>query len=96
MAGRKRKTTHTSGLYRKRITLGRDENGKAIVKSVYGHSKEELEEKIAQLRIQKGMGLAVTDEKSTWKYWADVWKTLKYPSIGKSAQGVYNLSLIHI
>ena len=46
MAGRKRKTTHTSGLYRKRITLGRDENGKAIVKSVYGHSKEELEEKI--------------------------------------------------
>ena len=96
MAGRKRKTTHTSGLYRKRITLGRDENGKAIVKSVYGHSKEELEEKIAQLRIQKGMGLAVTDEKSTWKYWADVWKTLKYPSIGKSAQGVYNGALKHL
>lgn len=96
MAGRKRKTTHTSGLYRKRITLGRDENGKAIVKSVYGHSKEELEEKIAQLRIQKGIGLAVTDEKSTWRYWADVWKTLKYPSIGKSAQGVYNGALKHL
>lgn len=96
MAGRKRKTTHTSGLYRKRITLGRDENGKAIVKSVYGHSKEELEEKIAQLRVQRGMGLTVTDEKSTWKYWADVWKTLKYPSIGKSAQGVYNGALNHL
>ena len=39
------------------------------------------------------MGLAVTDEKSTWKYWADVWKTLKYPSIGKLAQGVYNGAL---
>ena len=44
-AGRKKKTTHSSGLYRKRITLGHDsKTGEPIVKAVYGKTKDELEE----------------------------------------------------
>lgn len=97
MAGRKKKTTHSSGMYRKRITLGHDpETGRPIVKAVYGRTKDELENKIAQLRIDRGMGVAVTDDKSTWKYWVNAWKNLKYPSLGKSKCDAYNGSIKHL
>lgn len=95
--GRKKKTTHSSGMYRKRITLGHDaETGKPIVKAVYGNTKDELENKIAQLRIDRGMGVAVTDDKSTWEYWVNAWKKLKYPNLGKSKCGVYDAAIKHL
>lgn len=96
MAGRKKKTTHSSGMYRKRITLGRDEFGNPIVKAVYADTKEELENKIAQLRIDKGMGVAVTDNKSTWKYWSDTWSKLNLPPLGKTTQDMYRAAIKHL
>ncbi len=96
MAGRKKKTTHSSGMYRKRVTLGHDAEGKPIVKAVYADTKEELEDKIAQLRIDKGMGIAVTDSKSTWKYWADTWKKIALPSLGRTTQDMYRAAIKHL
>ena len=96
MAGRRKKTSHSSGMYRKRITLGHDENGKPIIKAVYANTKEELENKIAQLRIDKGMGIAVTDDKSTWKYWADTWEKIALPPLRKTTKDMYYAALKHL
>ena len=93
---RKKKTSHSSGLYRKRVKIGTTPEGKPIMKAVYGHTKEELENKIAEVRVEKGMGITVTDNKSTWGYWAAVWKKLTYPSLGKSTQGMYDCALNHL
>ena len=95
--GRKKKTTHSSGMYRKRITLGHDsETGKPIVRAVYGNTKEELENKIAQLRLDRGMGVAITDDKSTWRYWSATWKKLSYPDMGKSTRDMYDAASKHL
>ena len=96
MAGRKKKTTHSSGMYRKRITLGHDENGKPIVKAVYGKTKDELEDKIAQLRIDRNTGIIITNGKSTWKYWAESWKKLTKPSVSIGAWMNYETALKHL
>jgi len=96
-AGRPKKTTHSSGMYRKRITLGHDsETGKPIVKAVYGKTQDELKDKIAKLRVDRGMGVAITDDKSTWKYWAKTWKDIAYAPMGKSTKDMYNSALVHL
>lgn len=96
-AGRKKKTTHSSGLYRKRITLGRDsETGEPIVKAVYGKTKDELENKIASLRMERGMGVVITSGKSTWGYWAAAWLKLRVPTVGKSAATNYKTAIKHL
>lgn len=95
-AGRPKKTTHTSGLYRKRITLGRGADGKKIIKAVYGKSHEELENKIAALRVERGMGVVVTNDKSTWEYWAKAWKKIAFPPMGKSTKDMYAGAMKHL
>ena len=96
-AGRPKKTTHSSGMYRKRITLGHDaETGKPIVKAIYGKTKDELENKIARLRIDRGMGIAVTDDKSTLEYWVSAWKKVKYSKLGKSKRDTYDAAARHL
>lgn len=95
--GRRKNTTHSSGMYRKRITLGHNpETGKPIVRAVYGKTQDELEDKIAKIRVDRGMGVAVTDYKSTWKYWADMWKKIAYAPMGKSTKDMYNAALKHL
>jgi Site-specific recombinase XerD len=97
MAGRKKKTTHSSGMYRKRITLGHDpKTGKPIVKAVYAKSTPELENKIARLRVDKGMGIVVTDDKSTFGYWAKTWKSLAYPPMERATKDMYDAALTHL
>ena len=81
---RKRKTSHTSGLYRTRVTVGRDADGEPIRKALYARTAEELESKAAKLRAARGLGVAVTDGKSSWQYWAQLWLNLKRPDVGKS------------
>jgi integrase len=95
-AGRPKKTTHSSGLYRKRITIGRDDDGKAIVRAVYGKSQQELENKIAELRISLGMGVDVAQDKSKWKYWANAWKTLTKPTVEVATWANYETALKHL
>lgn len=95
-AGRPKKTSHSSVLLRKRITIGHDENGKPIRKPVYAKTEAELEEKVGLLRIQTSMGVAVTDQKSTWQYWVAMWKKLNYPKMGQSTKGMYDAALSHL
>lgn len=95
-AGRPKNTTHSSGLYRKRITLGKGADGKPIVKAVYGRTKPELEDKIAALRVERGMGVAITNDKSTWWHWAQTWLKLKSPTVGKSASINYKTAVKHL
>lgn len=94
--GRKKNTTHLSGLYRKRITLGYGADGKRIVKAVYGKTKDALENKIAALRLERGMGAAVTNDKSTWEYWAKAWKKVAFPSMGKTTKDMYHAAIKHL
>jgi len=94
--GRKKKTTHSSGMYRKRITLGHSADGKPIVKAVYGKTKEELENKIAALRVERGMGAVVTDDKSTFGYWAQAWKQFAKPSVSVGTWRNYVAMLKHL
>lgn len=95
-AGRPKKTTHSSGMYRKRITLGRDASGKKIIKAVYGRTQDELENKIAALRVERGMGVLVTNDKSTWEYWASAWKKIAFPPMGKSTKDMYAGAMKHL
>lgn len=94
--GRSKKKKHSSGLYRKSIVIGRDENGKPIRQYVYGNTVGECEDQIAHIRVDKGMGLIVTDRRSTWQYWAEAWKTIKYKQVGKSTQTMYDSALNHL
>ncbi|MCL2563573.1 MAG: site-specific integrase [Oscillospiraceae bacterium] len=93
---RKKKKKHSSGLYRKSVTVGRKPDGTPIRQYVYGETQSECEDKIAQIRIDKKMGVVVTDKRSTWGYWAGVWKAIKYKQIGKSTQDMYNSALNHL
>lgn len=95
-AGRPKNTTHSSGLYRKRITIGRDSNGKAIVRAVYGRTQPELNNKIAEIRISLGMGVDVAQDKSEWEYWADAWKSLTKPTVGLATWANYETALKHL
>lgn len=95
-AGRPKKTTHSSGMLRKRITIGHDKNGKPINPPIYAKTQAELEEKIGLARIEYGMGVSVTDKKGTWKQWANMWVKLSYPSMGKSTQDMYSAALNHL
>lgn len=93
---RKKRTTHSSGMLRKRITIGHDKDGKAIVKAVYGHSRDEVEKKIAHLRIERGMGVVVTDDRTTFHYWADAWSQLAEPSVSAGTWMNYETILKHL
>jgi integrase len=94
--GRKKKTTHTSGLYRKRLTIGRDSTGAPIKKAIYAHTKAELDEKVGAVRAEYRMGTVVSNRKSTWGYWAALWQKLSYPNMGKSTQTMYDAALKHL
>lgn len=79
------------------MTLGHDsKTGKPILKSVYGHSMQEVENKIAKLRIERGMGVCLTDDRTTWHYWAAAWKKLTEPSVSAGTWLNYETALKHL
>lgn len=91
-----RRKKHSSGLYRKSITIGHESDGTRIRRFVYGDTIAECEEKIAQIRIDRKMGVALTDRRSTWGYWADTWKAIKGKNVGKTTQDMYASALKHL
>jgi integrase len=96
-AGRPKKTTHSSGLYRKRITLGHDpKTGKRILKAVYGKSPEEVKDKIARLRVDRGMGIVITNNKSSFEYWATSWESITEPTVSIGTWMNYKTALKHL
>lgn len=92
---RPKKTSHSSGLYRKRINIGTDpETGAPIRKAFYAKTKAELDRKIAQARLDMDAGM--TAGKNSFAFWADAWKRMKYPTVGKTTQDMYNAALKHL
>ena len=92
---RKKKNLHSSGLLRSRVTVV-DKDGKRYRKPVYAHSQEELKNKVAQVRVEAGMGVVVTSDKSTWEYWANAWKLLTKPTVEAATWANYETALKHL
>ena len=95
-AKKKKLHTHSSGLLRSRVTVGHDSQGKPVRKPVYAHSVGELKEKVAQVRIESGMGVSESHDKSTFKYWASAWKALTQPTVEAATWANYETALKHL
>lgn len=91
----KKKNLHSSGLLRSRVTVI-DKDGKRYRKPVYAHSQEELKNKVAQVRVEAGMGVVVTNDKSTWEYWENAWKLLTKPTVEAATWANYETALKHL
>ena len=66
---RKRK----NGPWEGRYTDGRDENGKPIVRSVYGRSQKEVSQKITALTNDLNTGVYIAPDQITVSQWLDMW-----------------------
>lgn len=66
-------TKRADGRYQARITVGRDENGKRKIKSIYGKTIKELDAKLVEYKSLKNKGLVVTDNKITLKEYSQKW-----------------------
>ena len=91
----KKKNLHSSGLLRSRVTV-RDKDGNPYRKAVYANSQEELKNKVAQVRVESGLGITVTNDKSTWEYWSTAWKLLTKPTVEAATWANYETALKHL
>lgn len=71
MAKRKLKK-RADGRYQSQIYLG-TENGKRIVRTVYGKTMQELEENEREIRVKLKKGFNLMEDKKTFGSWAKVW-----------------------
>lgn len=67
---KKRNTKRSDGRIAVQIYLGKDENGKRIIKTVYGKTQKEANEKAEELKTQLGKGLDISSKNKTFKDWA--------------------------
>ena len=76
------------GRYQISLYLGKDENGKAIRKTVYGATQKETEQKADALRARIGKGLNLTSNYTVEK-WAAMWLENKKLHVGATSQEIY-------
>ncbi|MBB6218224.1 integrase [Anaerosolibacter carboniphilus] len=70
------------GTWEARYTIGKDENGKQIRKSVYGHGRQEVAQKLTKILNEINSGLYVEPTKMTVNDWLNTWlKEYKMPSL---------------
>ncbi|MCC5910054.1 MAG: site-specific integrase [Clostridiaceae bacterium] len=75
---RKRK----DGKWEARYTIGKDENGKQIRKSIYGKSRQEVSQRLTKVLNEINSGIFVEPTKITLNIWLSTWlKEYKKPSI---------------
>lgn len=91
----KRKLTkRADGRYQSQIYLGTDENGKRIIKTLYGRTQKELEEKECLLKVKPSRGFDIKAERKTFGEWAELFlrmKESKNVSAGRLANYGYAL-----
>ena len=91
----KRKLTkRADGRYQSQIYLGTDENGKRIIKTLYGRTQKELEEKECLLKVKLSRGFDIKAERKTFGEWAELFlrmKESKNVSAGRLANYGYAL-----
>ena len=74
----KRKLTkRADGRYQSQIYLGTDANGKRIVKTLYGRTQKELEEKERILKVRLSKGFDIMAERKTFGEWAELFMEAK-------------------
>ena len=64
---------NTDGRYRTRVTVGCDNAGKRILKSLYGKTIKELDAKLVEFKSQQNKGIVITDNKTTLAEWSEKW-----------------------
>ncbi|MBR4079728.1 MAG: site-specific integrase [Christensenellaceae bacterium] len=86
-----------SGLYRTKVTVGHDADGKPIVKYISGKTKKELEEARQEILRTYSMAAADTRREILFSDYAEEWyEVYKKPHIGKGSIGGYNAALNRI
>lgn len=61
------------GLWEGRYTEGFDENGKQIIRSVYGKSKKEVLSKLNEIHADLDKGTYIQPDEITFGEWLDIW-----------------------
>ncbi len=67
---KKKNATRADGRIAVQVYLGKGEDGKRRIKTVYGNTQKEANEKAAELKAQLGKGLDVANKTKTFKEWA--------------------------
>lgn len=79
-----KKAKRADGRYSVQVYLGRDENGKRIIKTVYGSTQKEVDKKASELKIKLGKGIDLRLEKDTFDIWRERWLTFKKSEVSES------------
>lgn len=66
-------TKRADGRYQARVTVGRDENGKRKIKSLYGKTIKELDGKLVEYKSLQNKGIVVSGNKITLKEYSQKW-----------------------
>lgn len=89
----KRKLTkRADGRYQSQVYIG-TENGKRIVKTVYGRTQKELEENERNIKVKLGKGFNLMDEKKTFGAWAELFLEEKKLSVSTGRYMNYKYAL---
>lgn len=65
-----KKVKRNDNRYAVQVYLGKDENGKRKIKTVYGKTQKEANEKAEELKTQLGKGLDINSKNKTFNDWA--------------------------
>lgn len=85
---KRKNATRSDGRIAVQVYLGKGEDGKRKVKTVYGKTQKEADEKAAELKAQLGKGIDITKMKDTFKDWAKLFLTVQKKTLSDSE---YNL-----
>ena len=84
-------TKRADGRYQSQVYIG-SENGKKIVKTVYGRTIKELEEKERNIKVKLGRGFDVMAERKTFGDWAELLLEQKKPMVSAGRYNNYKLA----
>jgi len=79
------------GRYCTHVVIGSKPDGAALRKTIYAKTIRELEEKVAVLRRQAGMGTVVNDGGITVNDWSDLWLTSSKSGVEYKTMEMYKL-----
>lgn len=78
---------------RKRVYLGKGNDGKPLYKSVTGKTEAEAAEKALQIKIARRKGIDVTADRDSFKKWADRWLEMKKGDVSSGRYDVYSYAI---
>lgn len=81
---KRKNTTRSDGRIAVQIYLGIGEDGKRKVKTVYGKTQKEANEKAAELKAQLGKGLDISSKNKTFQDWAKLFLSTQKNSLTES------------